>query len=102
MELLFIGLIGAVLGLAARYLLPHRETHGAVLIPALGVIASVVLWVGLTWLGFKWDAGWIWWISILGTALVVIVVDIVIGQVRTRSDRQLLITLSRGAAQPAR
>ena len=38
MELLFVALGGAIIGLGARYLLPHRHTHGAVLMPAIGVI----------------------------------------------------------------
>ena len=75
MELMFITLLGAIMGLAARYLLPHRHTHGVVLMPAIGVIASAVLWETFTWLGFKWDAGVIWWIAILGTAVVLVAAD---------------------------
>ncbi|WP_025157151.1 hypothetical protein [Leifsonia aquatica] len=97
MELLFVALGGALLGLGARYLLPGRHTHGAVLIPAIGVIASSVLWVGLTWAGLKWDGGWIWWISLGGTAVIVAVVDLVIGRVRAGHDEKLLHTLSKGA-----
>ena len=40
MELLFVALGGAILGLGARYLLPGRHTHGSVLVPAIGVIAA--------------------------------------------------------------
>lgn len=97
MELLFVALAGALLGLGARYLLPHRHTHGAVLIPALGVIAASVLWVALTWAGLKWDGGWIWWITLVGTAAIVSVADLVIGRVRTGHDDKLLHTLAKGA-----
>jgi hypothetical protein len=96
-ELLFIALGGALLGLGARYLLPNRHTHGAVLIPALGVIAATVLWVALTWAGLKWDGGWIWWITLVGTAVIVAAVDIVVGRVRTGHDDKLLHTLAKGA-----
>lgn len=102
MELMFITLLGAIMGLAARYLLPHRHTHGVVLMPAVGVIASAVLWEAFTWLGFKWDAGVIWWIAILGTAVVLVAAGLVAGLVRTRSDERLFDRLSKGAALPAR
>ena len=97
MELLFIALGGAILGLGARYFLPNRHTHGAVLIPAIGVIAASVLWVALTWAGLKWNGGWIWWITLVGTAVVVTVVDLVVGRVRTSRDDRLLAQLTKGA-----
>jgi hypothetical protein len=96
-ELLFVALGGALLGLGARYLLPHRHTHGAVLIPALGVIVASALWVALTWAGLKWDGGWIWWITLGGTAVVVALVDLVVGRVRTAHDEKLLSSLAKGA-----
>ena len=102
MELLFITLAGAIIGLAARYLLPQRHTHGAALIPAIGVIASAALWVGLTWAGLKWDGGWIWVITLLGTAAIVVIVDLVIGRVRTTHDANLLATLSKASPVAAR
>ena len=97
MELLFVALGGAIIGLAARYFLPHRHTHGAVLIPALGVMVSSALWVALTWAGLKWNGGWIWWITLVGTAVIVAVADIVIGRVRTAQDDRLLADLTKGA-----
>jgi len=96
-ELLFVALGGAIIGLAVRYFLPHRHTHGAVLIPALGVMVSSALWVALTWAGLKWNGGWIWWITLVGTAAIVAVADIVIGRVRTAQDDRLLADLSKGA-----
>lgn len=97
MELLFIVLGGAIIGLAGRYLLPNRHTHGSVLVPAVGVITASVLWVALTWAGLKWDGGWIWWITLLGTALVVAVTDLVVGRVRALNDERMLHQLSKGA-----
>jgi hypothetical protein len=97
MELLFVALAGAVLGLGARYLLPRRHTHGSVLIPALGVVAACVLWVALTWAGLKWDGGWIWWVTLVGTAVVVAAADLLIGRQRTVSDDRLLSSLMKGA-----
>ena len=97
MELLFVALAGAILGLGARYLLPNRHTHGSVLMPALGVSVACVLWVALTWAGLKWDGGWIWWITLVGTGVVVVVADLVIGRLRSAHDDELLHTLTRGA-----
>ena len=97
MELLFVALGGAIIGLAARYFLPNRHTHGAVLIPALEVMVASALWVALTWAGLKWNGGWIWWITLVGTAVIVAVADIVIGRVRTAQDDRLLADLSKGA-----
>jgi hypothetical protein len=96
-ELLFVVLGGAVIGLAGRYLLPNRHTHGSVLVPALGVIAASVLWVVLTWAGLKWNGGWIWWITLLGTVAIVAVADIVIGRLREAADERMLHTLTKGA-----
>lgn len=97
MELLFVALAGAILGLGARYLLPNRHTHGSVLMPALGVSVACILWVALTWAGLKWNGGWIWWITLVGTGVVVVVADLVIGRRRTAHDSKLLHTLTRGA-----
>lgn len=97
MELLFVALAGAILGLGARYFLPNRHTHGSALMPAIGVSVACVLWVALTWAGLKWDGGWIWWITLLGTTAVVVVADLVIGRVRAAHDEKLLHTLARGA-----
>jgi hypothetical protein len=96
-ELLFVVLGGAIIGLAGRYLLPNRHTHGSVLIPAVGVVSSAVLWVALTWAGLKWDGGWIWWITLLGTALIVAVADLLIGRVRATNDDRMLHALAKGA-----
>jgi uncharacterized membrane protein YfbV (UPF0208 family) len=102
MELLFITLAGAVIGLVARYTLPNRHTHGSALMPAIGVIASAVLWVGLTWAGLKWNGGWIWVITLLGTIAIVVITDLVVGRVRTTHDANLLATLSKASPVPAR
>ena len=94
MELLFITLGGAIIGLIARYTLPYRHEHGSVLIPAVGAVVSAALWVGLTWAGFKWNAGWIWWITIIGTAIITVGVDLLFGTLRNRADDSRLRRLT--------
>jgi hypothetical protein len=69
--------------------LPNRHRHGAALLPGVGAAAAMILWVALTWAGLKWDGGWIWWIALIGTGIVVAVVDLVLGAVRKRADAAL-------------
>lgn len=110
MELLFAGLaglaIGAVIGLLAR----PRTLIGAALPAALGGIAALALWEALTWLGavpgfawLKYDAAWIWWITLLLTAAIVAAVVIPMASRRERADADLLDRLSHvGRTKPRR
>jgi hypothetical protein len=96
MELLFITLGGVILGLGARYLLPNRDRHGVTLIPAIGAATAAVVWVALTWLGWAWDGGWIWLVSLVVTGLVVVAADLLIGRSRKTHDEQRLQALLSG------
>lgn len=95
MELLFVFLAGAVIGLLARYCLPDRHRHGSLLVPAVGAAVACALWVVLTWAGLAWDGGWIWWITILSTILVAVVADLALGRSRRHADAARLATLTR-------
>lgn len=100
MELLFVALGGALLGLAARYSMPGRGAHGAVLIPAIGTAVASVVWVALTWLGLKWDGGWIWWITFAVAGAASVGADILLRRRRSRADQEMLQTLiKRGTPQ---
>ncbi|WP_344792212.1 hypothetical protein [Gryllotalpicola daejeonensis] len=92
---MFIALAGLIIGAVGRYALPWRRTHGAALMPVVGGVAAMVLWVALTWAGLKWDGGVIWWIALIGTGVVVAVVDLLVGRLRTRSDAALLDSVTR-------
>jgi len=98
-ELLFIALIGVIIGGVARYALPWRHTHGAALVPAVGGVAAMVLWVALTWAGLKWDAGVIWWLAVLGTAVVAVAVDVLVGRSRERADAALHAAVAQHGAR---
>ncbi|GAB3126541.1 hypothetical protein [Glaciibacter psychrotolerans] len=98
MELLFVALGGALIGLVARYALPNRGTQGAVLVPAIGTGVAALIWVALTWLGMKWDGGWIWWITFALTAVIAVAANIVVARRRAHSDNQRLHSLLRSAA----
>jgi hypothetical protein len=92
-ELLFVALGGAVLGLAARYSLPGRHTHGSVLVPAIGTAVASIVWVALTALGWKWDGGWIWWVTLGVAALASVAADIGLARSRSLGDERMLHTL---------
>jgi len=94
MELLFVFVAGAIIGILARYCLPGRHMHGSMLVPALGAAFACALWAVLTWAGLAWNGGWIWWITILGTVLVTVVVDLALARSRHRADADRLATLS--------
>ncbi|HEY9424517.1 MAG TPA: hypothetical protein VIP54_06915 [Microterricola sp.] len=98
MELLFVALGGAIFGLAARYALPNRDEYGVALVPAVGTAVAAVVWVALTWLGMKWDSGWIWLITLAVAAAVSVVAALLIGRARAASDERMLAQLSAGAA----
>ena len=95
MELLFVALGGIVLGLAARYALPRRDTHGALLVPAFGATAASAVWAALTWVGWKFDGGWIWVVSLVVAGIVAALASAFLGRQRRASDAELLTKLSR-------
>ncbi|PJJ62279.1 hypothetical protein [Compostimonas suwonensis] len=102
MELLFVALGGAIIGLAVRYLLPHRSEHGVVLIPAIGTAVASVLWVILTWAGMPYDGGWIWWITLIASALVSLAAAFLIGRRRSESDQKMLSRLMKAGVPATR
>jgi len=95
MELLFVTLGGAILGAAVRYVLPRRQTQGALLTGAIGASVSAAVWAALTWAGWKFDGGWIWVVSLVAAAIVAAAVDIVLGRTRSASDEAMLQRLQR-------
>jgi uncharacterized membrane protein YeaQ/YmgE (transglycosylase-associated protein family) len=98
MELLFVALFGAIIGLAARYVLPGRSTQGSVLVPAIGTVAASLIWVALTWLGWNWAGGWIWWVSLAAAAAASVVLNLVISRRRIHADQQMLHRLAKTGA----
>lgn len=98
MELLFVILIAAGLGFIARYTIRGRETHGGLLLAGVAAVVSAIVSSGLLWLGFTYDGGWIWAISLTAAGLAAIIVAATLPQRRRTSDRALLTKLSGGRA----
>jgi hypothetical protein len=95
MELLFVTLISFCIGLGARYALPGRDTYGVALIPSISAVVTAVVWVGLTWLGWKFDGGWIWAVSLVAAGVVSLVLALAVPPARRNNDERLLQQLSR-------
>ena len=95
MELLFVTLGGAILGIAAHFALPLRQMRGVALVPSIGAAVAAIVWVGLTWLGWAWDGGWIWVVSLAASALASAAAAYLIGPGRQKADAALFERLSR-------
>jgi hypothetical protein len=95
MELLFVTLGGALLGLGFRYVLPGRGTHGVLLLPGVGAVVASAVWAVLTWAGWKFDGGWIWVVSLVAAGVVPALVGIFLSRERARGDVELLAQLSK-------
>jgi uncharacterized membrane protein YeaQ/YmgE (transglycosylase-associated protein family) len=72
MEILFILIYGALLGLISPYLLSGRENFGVLLAPALSLVYGFLVWTVLTWFGLSYNDYWIWTITLLGMPVVMI------------------------------
>ncbi|WP_295835862.1 hypothetical protein [uncultured Microbacterium sp.] len=65
MQILLGLIIGAVVGLAAHFALPHRQLRGAALAPLAGAAAAAVVWTAMTWMGLGVDSPILWIVAIL-------------------------------------
>ena len=95
MELLFVTLGGAILGLGLRYALPGHDRYGVLLLPAVGAVVASIVWAALTWAGWKFDGGWIWVVSLVAAAVVPAIVALQVSRARRIGDENLLQSLSR-------
>lgn len=89
MELLFVVMGGALLGAIPRYVLPHRDTYGSALLPAMGAAVAAAVWAILTWVGWKFDGGWIWWASLGAGFLAAFALPLIVTVRRKRRDEEL-------------
>lgn len=84
---ILIGLIlGAVIGLAVHFALPHRELRGAVLAPLAGAAAAAVVWTAMTWMGLGVDAPILWIVAVLAPAVTVFVLLPLVTRARLARD----------------
>ncbi len=98
MELAYVTVIGAAIGALARYLLPGRRAYGMFLLPAIAAAVTSAVWVGLLWIGWSFDGGWIWVVSLASAVAASIASTILIVRYRETADKRLLHQLSAGRA----
>lgn len=97
MELLFVIVIAAGIGGILRYLLPGRDVHGVLLLPALSAAVAAIVWVALLWAGLTFDGGWIWVASLVAGGLAAVITGLALPRRRSAADEELFVRLSRGA-----
>lgn len=97
MELLFATVGGALLGTLFRYVIRGRSAHGELLLPAVGTVVAAIVWSSLTWIGWSFDGGWIWVVTLVASGLVTLALAIWLPSRRRSADAALLATLSRPA-----
>jgi hypothetical protein len=95
MELVYVTVIGAAIGLLARYVLPGRHTYGILLLPAAAGAVTATVWVGLVWLGFTFDGGWIWAISLAAAVVTSVVIPLALPRYRDAYDERLMHRLAK-------
>lgn len=99
MELLFIVLIGIVLGLVARAVLPGRTQTGVALLPAFGGASAAVVWVALTWMRLKWDQPLIWTLTLVAATLTVAAAGLLLARSRTTVDERTFERVARAGTR---
>lgn len=85
-----IAFYAAILGLVAPYIFARSEEYGALLPPAIAMVAGSFLWVLLTWLGFKYTEGYIWVIIMLLMPAVMVIFSSRLAHARIRAREEKL------------
>lgn len=86
MQILLALIAGAVIGTAAHFALPGRDTRGAVLLPVLGTLAGGVVWMILTWIGWGLDNPLLWLAAFVVPIVVVWPTGILLTRARDAHD----------------
>lgn len=86
MQILLGILLGAVVGVAVHFAMPHRLTRGAALAPVAGAAASAAVWTILTWIGLGADSPLVWLAALAVPVLVTVPLVAVLGSARTHRD----------------
>ncbi len=102
MEIVFVVVIGVTIGALVRYLVPGRTGYGIALLPAVSGAVTIAVWVGLVWLGWAFDGGWIWVASLGAGTLVSILLAALLPRRRREADTERFAQLARaGSASTA-
>lgn len=85
--------MGAAIGLLARYLLPGRQWVGLFLNPLAAAAAAGIVWTIGALLGAAADNGWLWIGSLLAALLVAIAIPRLLPNRRAHADERYLTEL---------
>ncbi|SFS15470.1 hypothetical protein SAMN04487783_2044 [Agrococcus baldri] len=85
--------MGAAIGLLARYLLPGREWVGLFLNPLAAAAAAGLVWTIGALMGATADNGWLWLLSLLASLIVAVVIPRVLPNRRAHADERYLTEL---------
>jgi len=86
MYILLALITACVLGIAAHYLLPHRDLRGVVLTPAISTAAAGIIYTAMQWAGVGENSVWIWVASIFGALVVAAVATFALTERRRSAD----------------
>lgn len=98
MEIVYVTVVGAGIGLLLRYLLPNRHAYGLLLTPAVGAAATAAVWAGMLWAGQRFDGGWIWAGALAAGTIASLLVALLVARARAAADAHQLHVLSGGKA----
>ncbi len=72
MELAFLVIYAAILGLVAPYLGIPTNRMGSLVPAAVSLASGSIIWAVLTWCGLHYDQGWIWVITMLAMPAIMV------------------------------
>lgn len=94
MELVLVFTFAALIGAALRYMIPGRDRHGMIALPALQVGLAALLFVVAMWLGLEPRSIWPWIIALVGSTAAHIAVALWLPKKRDAADAALLAELT--------
>lgn len=86
--------LGAAIGLFARYALPGREWMGLFLSPGASAAAAGIVWTIGMLAGVGADALWLWLVCLAAATAVALVLPRLLPKRREQADREYLAELT--------
>ena len=91
---ILLALIGAcVFGVAVHFLVPHRETRGVAVAPAIATAVAGAAYALGQWAGLKESNVWLWLIALGGAVIVAAAATLILTRVRVHGDAERRVAL---------
>lgn len=94
MEIVLVFTLAAIIGAAVRYMVPGRDRHGMIALPALQVGVATLLFVAAMWVGLEPRSVWPWLIALVLSTGAHVWVALWLPGARDRADEELLAQLT--------